>query len=72
MPYANNCRCLNCDEITDCAHGADFANRFKGLRFCSSCGESDGFYDSVEKWVSTANDWKPWTWLNGHWEKVNR
>lgn len=70
MTYANNCRCLSCDAIGDRPQGADFSNSFPRLRFCESCGNSTGWYDSVETWVSTASDWKPWTWWNGYWEKV--
>ncbi len=72
MSFSKNCRCIACDALrADAPFGARFENSFDSRRFCESCGQSDGFYDSVERWVSTASDWRPWTWMSGYWEKVS-
>lgn len=41
---------------------------------CSGCGESmrDNYSHVVERWVSDAVLFKPWTWFRGHYERKER
>lgn len=70
MKYANLVRCRSCGCIkNDVDHTASFENAFERRRFCATCGNSHGWYDSVEFWTSTAVALKPWTWGSGYWTK---
>lgn len=69
-PYVweNLCRCKSCNAVKDWApFGSRHENLFAHLRFCTDCGESQGWYDDVCRWVSFAVWWKPSTWGTGVW-----
>ena len=71
MRFSKRCRCLACDAVkSDAPFGASFENAFSYRRLCEECGDSAGYYDSLERWVDTDIWWRPWTWFSGHWEKV--
>lgn len=68
--YVKNCRCKTCGALKDHApHGASFENSFESRRFCHNCGSSEGWFDSVEIWVSESVWFKPFTWFTGFWMK---
>lgn len=66
--WQNLCRCKSCNSVKDWApFGSRHENAFPHLRFCADCGESQGWYDDVCRWVSFAVWWKPSTWGTGVW-----
>ena len=67
--YQHLVRCDNCHEICNFGtHRAKFYNSFASY-VCGACGHN-GFYDSAEKWISTAKLLNPLTWFSGYWQKA--
>lgn len=71
--FRNIVRCKNCEAITHYPHRLGLIDAYvlndQALTFCRACASNDGWFDSVESWVSEARLLNPFSWGRGHWIK---